>query len=130
MADVPQIPVTAVAVRCVEGKIDAMCVDIGDLVFTGLHFPYVRHSPGSNDPDVGSKGLDAQLKTDLIVALSGSTVADGGCVFLAGDLNETLGNGWTRHGCAKEIFVLVDRSGLYAGHDVFITEFVDDVFNI
>ena len=85
MADVPQVTVTAVAGICGERKIDAMCLAVCDLIFTGLHVPFVI-SPGSDDLYIRSKCLDRKLETDLVVSFSGSAVADRNCAFFSGDL--------------------------------------------
>ena len=130
MADVPQVPVAAVAVAVVEGKVDAVGFAVGDLILSGLHGPHVGHTPGSNDLQVGGQSLDAKLKTDLVVALSGGAVADGGGSFLSGNLHQLLGDGGTGHGSAQQIFVLVDGAGFYAGHDKVIAELVHDILNI
>ena len=58
MTDVPDIAVAAVAVAVIEGKIDAVLLAVFNLILTGLHFPYIGHTPGSDDLDVGSQSLD------------------------------------------------------------------------
>ena len=72
----PQVSVTAVAVACIERKIDAVFVTVFNLIFPGLHGPYVGHSPRSDDLQIRSKGFDAKLETDLVVAFSGCAVAE------------------------------------------------------
>ena len=49
MADMPQITVTAVAVFCIKWKINTVSFAVFDLIFTGLHGPYICHTPWSND---------------------------------------------------------------------------------
>ena len=58
MADMPDIAVAAVAVAVVKGKINAVLLAVFDLILTGLHFPYIGHTPGSNDLDIRSQSLD------------------------------------------------------------------------
>ena len=58
MTDVPDIAVAAVAVAVIEGKIDAVLLAVFNLILTGLHFPYIGHTPRSDDLDVGSQSLD------------------------------------------------------------------------
>ena len=69
---------------------DAVRLAVCDLILTGLHFPDIGHTPGSDDLQIRSQSLDAQLKTDLVVALTGSAVADSGSALFAGDLNQLL----------------------------------------
>ena len=71
VADVPEVAVPAVAGICGEGQVDAVGSAVFDLGFAGIQRPLVV-SPGCDDPDIGSQGLDAKLETDLVVALSGS----------------------------------------------------------
>ena len=89
MTDVPQVAVTAVAGIRGEGKVDAMSLAVFDFRFTGIHGPLVA-SPGSDDFNVRSQSLDAELEADLVISLSGSAVADGDCAFLAGDFYQLL----------------------------------------
>ena len=88
MADVPQVAVTAVAVAAVERKINAVLLAVFDLIFTGLHGPYISHTPWSDDLEIRSQSLDAQLKTDLVVSFTGSAVADGSSAFFSCNLNQ------------------------------------------
>ena len=129
MADVPDVPVAAVGGISGEGQMDTMCLAVFDFGFTGVHRPLVV-SPCSNNFNIGSKSLDAQLKTDLVVSFSGRAMADSGCALLAGDLNQLLCNQRSCHGSAEQILVFIDSVCLYAGNDVIVTEFVDDVFDV
>ena len=76
---------------------NAMSLAVFDLGFTGVHVPFVA-SPGSDDLDIGSQSLDAQLETDLVVTFTGCTVADGYSTFFSGNLYQFLGNQGSGHG--------------------------------
>ena len=130
MADVPQVSVTAVAVAGVERKIDAVFVTVFNLIFPGLHGPYVGHSPRSDDLQIRSKGFDAKLETDLVIAFSGCAVADGGSAFFSCNLYQFLCDCRACHRGAEQIFVLIDSACLYTRHNIFVAEFVDNIFNI
>ena len=54
-----------------------MLLAVFNLVLAGLHGPYIGHAPGSDDLDIRGQSLDTQLKTNLVIALAGSAVADG-----------------------------------------------------
>ena len=111
MADVPDVPVTAVGGVCGEGKMDAVCLAVFDFGFTGIHFPLVT-SPGSDDFDVGSQSLDTKLKTNLVVTFSGCTVADSDSSFLLCNLNKTACDNRTRMGSSQKVFALIHSACL------------------
>ena len=130
MADVPQVTVTAVTLACIERKVDAVCLTIFDLFFTGRHVPEFVHSPRSDNLEVRSKCLDTKLKTDLVVTLTGSAVADSSSAFLTSDFYKTLCDARTSHGSTKQVFVLVYGICLYTGNYIFIYEFVSQVLDV
>ena len=109
---------------------DAVLLAVGDLILAGLHGPDIGHPPGSDDFDVRSQRLDAQLEADLVVALSGGAVADGDSPFLSGDLHQLLGDGRPGHGGSQQVLVLVYCVSLYAGHDVVVGKFVYQILDI
>ena len=129
VADVPEVPVTAVAAVSGEGQVDAVLLTVFDLGLTGIQCPLVV-PPGGDDLEIGGQGLDAQLETDLVIALAGGAVADGGGVFLTGDLDQLLGDQRTCHRGAQQVFVLIDGVCLYAGNDIFIREFLSDIQDV
>ena len=101
MADVPEVTVAAVAVDLrSKGRSNAVSLAVFDFVFTGIHGPHIGHTPGSNDLEIRSQSFDAELETDLVVALSGSAVADCGSALFAGNLNQLL---WRSAGRAMEV---------------------------
>ena len=130
VADVPQVAVAAVAVLRIKGKINAVLLAVLDLILAGLHGPDICHTPRSDNLQIRSESFDTQFKTDLVISLSCGAVADRCGAFLAGDLYQPLRDDRTGHGCSEKVFVLVYSARLHAGHDVFVTEFVDDIFNI
>ena len=130
MADVPQVTVTAVAVLCVKWKINSMSFTVINLVFTGLHCPYICHTPWSDDLDVRSKSFDTKLETDLVISFSCCTMADSNSAFFTCNLNQFLSDCRTSHGSSEKVFVLVNSSGFYTRNNEVITEFIDDIFNI
>ena len=89
-----------------------------DFILTGLHCPDIGHTPGSDYLDIRSEGLNAELKTDLVVAFAGSAVADRGSAFLAGNLNKSLGDAGTSH------VVLEKGNGVYL-YDVDGKKYLD-----
>ena len=129
VADVPEVPVTAVAAVGGEGKLDAVRLAVRDLGFTGVHGP-LGASPGSDDIEVGSQSLDAHLETDLVIALAGRAVADRGRAFLAGDLDKLLGDQRTCHGSTQQILVFIDGMSLYAGDNILIGKLITYIQNV
>ena len=130
MGDVPEVAVTAVALAHGERKIDAVLLAVLDLILTGLHGPDICHSPGSDDLQVRSQSLDAELEADLVISFSCRAVADRCRALLAGNLDELLCDQRAGHRGAEQVFVLIDSARVDAGHDVVVSEFIDDVFNI
>ena len=100
VADVPDVTVTAVAGVCREGKVDSVCLTVLNFGFTGVKCPLVI-SPCCNDLQIGSKSLDAELETDLVISLTGCTVADGNSAFLTCDLNQLLCDQRSCHGSTE-----------------------------
>ena len=130
VADMPEITVAAVPLSHGKRKINAMVTAVLHFLFTGIHFPHFGHAPGGDDLQVRCKGLYAQLKPDLVVALSGGAMTDGRGVFFAGDFHKPLCNGRTRHGGAEQIFVFINGTRLDTGHNKIVAEFICDIFYI
>ena len=130
MGDVPEVAVAAVAVGGVKGKIDALGDTVVDLVLAGLEGPEIGHTPRSDDLQVRSQSLDAELEADLVVSFSGCAVADCAGFFLPGDLHQLFRDQRTRHACAQEVFVFIDSTCLDAGHDVFLGKFIVHVKDV
>ncbi len=130
VGDVPDVAVTAVGVVLgAEGKVDAMSLCIGDLGLAGVELPE-GVAPCGDDLEIRCQGLDAELKADLVISLSGGTVADGDGVLLAGDLNQLLGNEGSCHGGSDQVLVLIDGVCLDAGSDVLVAELIDHVEDV
>ena len=129
MADVPDVAVTAVGGIRGEGQVDAVRLAVVDLGLAGVERPLLV-TPCSDDLQVRSERLDAELEADLVIALAGRAVADRGRAFLARDLNELLRDQRTRHGSAEQIFVFIDSVRLDAGRDVFIAEFIRHIEDV
>ncbi len=106
-----------------------MSLAVFDFRFTGIHGPLVI-SPCGDNFQIRSKGFDSQLKTDLIISLTGSAVADGGSAFFAGNFNQLLGDEGPCHGGSQQILVLIYGMCFYTGHYIFVTEFIDNVQDI
>ena len=129
MADVPKVPVAAVTRIRGERKIDAVRFAVLDFGFTGIHRPLVA-PPCGNDLQVRSKRFDTKFKSDLIITFAGRPVADRCSAFFPGNLHKTFCDDRTGHRCPKQIFVLIYSMSLYAGNNVFVTKFVNDVLYV
>ena len=129
MADMPDISVTAVRLICSERKINAVCLTILNLCLTGIHTPSVI-TPWSDYLDIRSECLDTKLETNLIVTLTGCTVADCNSIFLAGDLYQLCSDRRSCHSSSHEIFMFVNSTSLYTRHDVVLAKIINNIFNI
>ena len=130
VADVPQITVTAVTVTHIERKVDSMLFAKFNFIFPGLHGPYIGHTPGSDNFQIGGEGFDGKFKTDLIVSFSRSAVADSGGIFLPGNFHQTFCDTGASHGSSQQIFVFVYGACLYTRHNIIVAKFIDDIFNV
>ena len=110
------------------GKLQGNVVSLGvvDLLVTGLDIPL---TPGSDDLHIGSKALDGQLKTDLVIALAGAAVADRVSAFLKRDVYQALSDAGTGVAGAQQI-LFVNSAGLHAGDDVVINIFIGLIQNV
>ena len=70
----------------------------------GLDIPL---PPGSNDLHIGSKPLDCQFKPNLIVALAGSTVADGIRALSQRDFSQFLADNRTGKGSSQQVSLIL-----------------------
>ena len=100
-----------------------MGLGVVDLLVTGFDIPL---TPGSNDLHVGSKVLDGQLETDLIVALAGAAVGDGVGTFGNGDLGQLLADHGTGKSGAQQILLILGVH-LQAGDDDIVHHLVGQV---
>ena len=79
MGKMPDIPVHAIVFFLRDRNRDIMGGGKIDGIFTGFDVPF---PPRGDDLELRSQRLDAQFKTNLIVALTCSTMADGIGIFL------------------------------------------------
>ncbi len=104
-----------------------MCLRIINLFVTGLQRPL---TPWGNNRHIRCKSLNAQLKTDLVVALAGAAVADGVSALCFGNFDQTFGNQRTRKAGAQQVFVLINRICLYGLPDVVLHKLLFQVCNV
>ena len=116
VAQMPQVLVLGIVGLAVDLQGDVVSLGVIDLLVTALDIPL---TPRSNDGHIGAQGLEGQLKTHLIVALTGAAVADGICAFLDGDISQSLCNAGTCKAGAQQV-VLVLRAELQGGEDVVL----------
>ena len=121
------------AVGFLRGNIDRNIVflSVFDHILTSGEVP-VGISPGGDDLDRGIDRVGVQLKTDLIVAFAGCSVADGISTLGFCDLDQTLGDEGACNGGSEQIVVLIDRLSLKHREDEItgklFVEVVDDAF--
>ncbi len=97
-----------------------------DLFASRFDIPF---TPGCDYRDIRKKSVNTELKSDLIVAFAGTTVANGVRALFFSDLRNTLRDYRTRKSGAEQIiFVLSAR--LYARKYVIGKEFLSQVFNL
>src|SRR5579872_655239 len=126
MAQVPEVAIAAVNLFAAGGNGNSMRFGVVEAIFARLQSPF---APRSNDLQFRSDGLVSMLKTDLIVALAGAAVRNSGGAEFERDFYLMLGDDRTRQRRAQQILVLIDRAGLHRGENVFVQEFLAQVFH-
>ena len=99
----------------VKGKVNAFLTTVGELILAGAEGPEFRHAPGGDDFEFGGKGFHAQLKANLVVALSRRAVANRNGVFLSCQFHEFLGYQRAGQRIAEQGCLFGVESGLQTG---------------
>lgn len=86
-------------------------------------------SPWSNDLDVRLQGVERQLKTHLVVTLTGTSVGNGKTALLFSNLDLGLGNHRSSQRSAQKVDVFVDGVGLDGRETHILNELLSDVNN-
>ena len=110
--------------RDLQRDIVGLC--IGDLLLSGVQLP---ETPGSDHIHLRGKGLDGQLKADLVIPLSRTAVADGIGPLLFRDLNNALGDQRAGKGGPQQV-ILISRSSFHCGNDILLHEFLLQILDI
>ena len=79
---------------------------------------------------VRAEGLDADLEADLVVALAGAAVGDGGGAEFAGGLDQVLDDHRAGDRRDQRVVALVEGVGLQRGHAVLVGELVAGVGDV
>ena len=87
-------------------------------------------APRGDDLEVRGEGRAGELEADLVIALAGGTVGDGGRAFLTGDLDHALGDERARDGGAEVILAFVDGAGLHHWKDEVAGELSLEVVDV
>ena len=126
VAQMPKILILGIVGLTAYFQRDVMSLCVVDFLLARLNIP---NTPRSDDLHIGSKCLDCQLKTNLIVAFTGTTVADSISAFLLGDLNQTLCDAGTCMGRTEQILFILSAS-LQTGPDVLFDVFLAQILDI
>ena len=98
-----------------------------------VHMRTISPEDAPNEPTVFTmdfEGGGGQLEADLVVALAGGAVGDGGRAFLQGDLDHALGDERARDGRPEEVLAFVDRVGAHHREDEVLGEFGLEVVDV
>ena len=82
-----------------------MCCCKVDSIFAGTDVPF---TPGHNNSQLRSKSFNAEFKTNLVVAFTGSAVSNSVSAFFQCNLNQFFGNHRTRKRSAEQIFLFIN----------------------
>ena len=101
---------------------------VGDhLGATGEQVTVFLHFPRSDDLEIRSERHVGELKTALVVTLSGRAMRHRIGLFLAGYVDLGLGDQWTGDGRAEEILAFINRVGPDHRENVVACEFLDEI---
>lgn len=88
------------------------------------------HSPWCNDLDLWLQSIECKLETNLIVTLSGATVADCEAALLLCNGNLGSGNNWACERGTEKVDVLVDGIALNSWEAELFNELLSQVLNV
>ncbi len=127
VAQMPEVLVLAVVGLLGDRNRNVVLRGVLDLVLTALELP---GAPRGDDGHVGRKGLNGQLKADLVVALAGAAVGDGVSPLGLGDLDNALGDDRPRKGGAEQILVLIDGARLERREHKVVDKFALEILDV
>ena len=125
MREVPNISVHAVSFVG-GGNGNVMRLGIFNFSFAAVKIPF---TPGSNNFEFGRESLNRQLKTNLIIAFTGSTMSHGIATFSKCNLDEFFGDNRAGKTRSQQIFFLVSRAGLECREDIIFDKIFCEVGN-
>ena len=108
-----------------QGDIVSFC--IVNFLVTALDIP---DTPRSDNLHFGCKMLYCQLKTNLVVTLTGTTVADCVSPFLLCNFNYSLCNNGTCKRSTQKVFILVNRTCLHCRINIVFNKLFSQIFNV
>ena len=119
VGQMPQVLILGVVGFTVDLQRNVVSLCIVDFFITALDSPF---SPRSDDCHIRSVCLDRQFETNLIVALTGCTVADRICTFFQCDPSQFLTDDRTSERGTQQITVFIYRTSLYGRENVVFYE--------
>ena len=126
MAEVPHILILGVVGLTVYLKRNVVRLSVIDLLLAGFNIPL---TPRSDDGHIGSESLYSKLKTNLIVTLTRTAVADSVSALCLCDLNYTLCDNGTRERRTEHI-LLVFSARHNGGNNVILNELLGEVLYV
>src|SRR5258708_9578166 len=115
VADVPEIAIAAVNLLATRSHRNAALLTIVETAFAGLQIPL---APRSYDFQLGTHRLLGHLETDLIIALTGASVAHGRGSLTRRHFNLMFRDHGPRERRAEQILILIHRARLQRRPDV------------
>ena len=98
-----------------------MILGILNQVFSGLHIP---DSPRCDYLYGRIESFDGGFKTNLVVALACTAMADIEGAFFFSDIYEGFGHERSCHGCSEQVGVFIDCAGFENRPDIVFDEFL------
>jgi len=122
----PQVLILGVVGFPVNLQRNVVCFCIVDFFVTALDRPF---SPRSDDLHIRSICLDCQFKPNLVVTLTGCTMADCVCTFFECDFSQPLADDRSCKRSTQQIPVFINSTSLYSREYIIVYEFILQIQN-
>ena len=122
----PQVLILGVVGFPVNLQRNVVCFCIVDFFVTALDRPF---SPRSDDLHIRSICLDCQFKPNLVVTLTGCTVADCVCTFFECDFSQPLADDRSCKRSTQQIPIFINSTSLYGREYIIVYKFILQIQN-
>ena len=131
VGDVEEVAIHRIRLLRAGGDGHSVGLGVGDhLGAAGEFRAEAGVAPRGDDFEFRREGGGGEFETDLVVALAGGSVGDGGGTFLAGDLDHALGDERARDAGSQEILPLINRPSLHHREDEIAGELLIQIVHI
>jgi hypothetical protein len=127
MTEMPEVGIPRIDLLLRRGNRNALRGRVVDGILAAADIPL---TPRRDDGQFGRERGKRHLEAHLVVALAGAAVCERVGPDAVGHFDLTLGDEWTRHGGAEEVFPIVDGTGTERRENEVPDELFAEVFHI